>query len=77
MLNRWLDRVARSVLLASFAALALAISAGGNQAKAQTTVAVGFFYNDLAPDGYWVEDRYYGTVWYPSRRDPDCIRTSI
>jgi hypothetical protein len=71
MLIHLLDRLSRTVLLAAFAAFLLVISVADNQAKAETTVAVSFFYDELAPHGYWVEDRYYGTVWYPSRRDPD------
>jgi hypothetical protein len=71
MLIRLLDRVSRTMLLAGLAAFLLTIAVGHNQAKAEMTVAAGFFYDQLSPDGYWVEDPYYGTVWYPSRPGRD------
>ena len=40
-------------------------------ARAEHRVAVDFFYDDLEPDGYWVEHRYYGMVWYPRHRAPE------
>jgi hypothetical protein len=40
-------------------------------ARAEHRVAIDFFYDDLEPDGYWVEHSYYGTVWYPRRRGPN------
>jgi hypothetical protein len=43
---------------------------GLDKAKAQSSVAVSFFYEDLSPYGYWVRDPYYGTVWYPDHRTP-------
>jgi hypothetical protein len=42
-----------------------------DRAKAESSVAVDFFYDDLAPQGFWVRDRNYGMVWYPATRDPD------
>ncbi len=48
----------------------LTIAVGPNQAKAEMTVAAGFS-RAVSPDGYWVEDPYYGTVWYPSRPGRD------
>lgn len=70
MLIRLLNRLSRTVLLAGLAAFLLTISVGPNQAKAEMTVSATF-YDQLSPDGYWVEDPYYGTVWYPSRSDRD------
>jgi hypothetical protein len=44
------------------------IGAISEPARAQTTIAVTYFDEPLAPYGYWVEDPYYGRVWRP--RDP-------
>ena len=72
MSTRQLSRaLRRSALLTCVAALLIVSAGSANKATAQTSVAVSFFYDQLEPDGYWVEDRYYGTVWYPSRRGPD------
>jgi len=50
---------------------AVAVFAPGSRSQAEPRVAVSFFYEELAPDGYWVEDVEYGTVWYPRRRARD------
>jgi len=71
MLIRLLDRVSCAMLLAGLAALLLTSAVGPNRAKAEMTVSASFFYDQLSPDGYWVEDPYYGTVWYPSRPSRD------
>jgi hypothetical protein len=56
----------RVLLVGAASALCSAITA-----QAENRVAIEFFYDDLAPDGYWVEDRNYGRVWYPRDRGPD------
>jgi hypothetical protein len=50
---------------------AAAVAAADRPAQADTRVWVSFFYDELAPDGYWVEDVHYGTVWYPRDRPAD------
>lgn len=61
----------RTLLLAGLGAvLALAYPPPAAMAETRASVAVEFFQDELGPDGYWVDDRHYGAVWYPSER-PD------
>ncbi len=41
---------------------------GGAVAHAGIRVDFGFFYNELAPYGYWHQTEPYGWVWYPNVR---------
>jgi hypothetical protein len=59
----------RTLLIGLLAAATLV--AADRSAQAEGRVSVSFFYDELAPDGYWVEDVRYGTVWYPRRRPAD------
>jgi hypothetical protein len=61
--------------LAIFALLAshicsTAISAPAN-AQTQTTVAITYFDEPLAPYGYWIDDPDYGRVWRPRQTSAD------
>ena len=62
--------VLRAVMRLAVAAIILAGPAALDRARADNPVAVEFFYDDLAPQGYWVRHPYYGMVWYPASRDP-------
>lgn len=62
--------VLRAVMHVAIAAIILVGPAAPDKARAESSVAVEFFYDDLAPQGYWVRHRYYGMVWYPASRDP-------
>jgi hypothetical protein len=42
---------------------------GGAAAHAGVRVDIGFFYNELAPYGYWQPYEPYGWVWYPNVED--------
>jgi hypothetical protein len=64
-MNGELASCARALLLGALAAAA--IVAADRSAQADTRVSVGFLYDELAPDGYWVEDVRYGTVRRPRR----------
>ena len=67
-------RVTRIILLALFltgalagaasAATSVAVGVRGGPAG-HATVDLGFFYDDLAPYGNWVERPHYGWVWRP------------
>ena len=66
-----LRRLLRVAMQTAILAVIVAVPATFDKAQAESSVAVSFFYDDLAPDGYWVRDRYYGMVWYPASRGPD------
>ncbi len=53
------------IALAASVLFCLWVPAG---ARAQTTVAITYFDEPLAPYGYWVEDPDYGRVWRPRER---------
>ncbi|MGQ0457258.1 MAG: DUF6600 domain-containing protein [Hyphomicrobium sp.] len=40
-------------------------------ARAETSVAVQYFYDPMLEHGVWVQDPDYGWVWYPASRGPD------
>ena len=71
LMNIWSYRCRLvGVLLTCLASLALnAITPGS--ARAETQIAVSYFYTELGADGYWVDDTRYGTVWYPRERSSD------
>jgi hypothetical protein len=57
--------LAATLIIAGIAAMS------GQRAGAEVRAAVSFFHGPLQPHGYWIEDRIYGTVWYPKNRSPD------
>lgn len=61
----------RWTLLVGLGVLLGLVAIPGKPASADTSVAVSFFYDDLEPDGFWVEHRHYGVVWYPRDREGD------
>jgi hypothetical protein len=72
-IQRWIMKTTRTALLAlllsSFAGAILAqtsISAGIHVGPSgRASVDIGFFYDDLAPYGNWIERPSYGWVWAP------------
>ena len=66
---RTLRTVLLALLLGSFAGAALAqtsVSAGIHVGPSgRASVDIGFFYDDLAPYGNWIERPSYGWVWTP------------
>ena len=63
--GRWLAAIMLTVVMAGGA---LTIS---SPAKAYSDVSVDYFYDDLEPDGRWVNHWKYGRVWYPRDVDDD------
>jgi len=59
----------RNLMFVALAAVAVLAPSG--QSQAETRVAVSFFHDELATDGYWVHHAHYGTVWYPRHRPAD------
>ena len=59
------------VIMSAVCLLVVGVALPAAPALAQSNASVDVFFNDLEPDGRWVDHHKYGRVWYPNNVEAD------